>query len=83
MENKGLWDEGKERETRTQLRKEVLVAFAAAEAEKKAPLRAMFEDVYEEMSEDCERDRRELKRILETYPDEYNVEEFEGGRDGL
>lgn len=83
LENKGLWDEAKERETRSRIRKDVLTAFAAAEGRKKAPLKEMFTDVYAEMSQDCERDRRELKRVLETYPEEYDVEEFEGGLKGL
>lgn len=83
MENKRLWDEEKEREVRSRIRKDVLKAFAQAEREKRAPLREMFEDIYEELSEDSKAERRELKRILDAYPQEYDVDEFEGGRGGL
>lgn len=83
MENRGIWDDEKEREARSSLRKEVLHAFAEAEKEKRAPLGEMFTDVYASMSQDCANDRKELKRILETYPKEYDVEEFEGGKEGL
>ncbi len=83
MENKGLWDSEKEMTARSEVRKEVLKAFAQAEREKRPPLREMFEGVYEELSEDGKADRKELGRILDTYPEEYAVEEFEGGRGGL
>lgn len=83
MENKGRWDAEKEREARSVIRKDVLNAFAKAERIKRAPLREMFEDVYEELSEDSKAERKELGRILDTYPQEYDVDEFEGGRGGL
>ena len=83
MESKGLWDEEKEREARSSIRKEVLKVFAAAEKEKKAPLRDMFTDVYEELSEESKAQMKELGRILDTYPNEYDVDEFEDGRKGL
>ena len=83
MENKALWDAGKERQARSEIRKDVLKAFAQAEKEKRAPLREMFEDVYDELSEDLKAERRELGRILDAYPHEYDVDEFEGGRGGL
>ncbi|KAL9604682.1 MAG: hypothetical protein Q9219_000402 [cf. Caloplaca sp. 3 TL-2023] len=83
MERKGLWDEEREREARSRIRKEVLKAFAEAEREKKPALRGMFEGVYEEVTVEGKRQMGELTRLLETYPDEYDVGEFEGGKDGL
>jgi 2-oxoisovalerate dehydrogenase E1 component alpha subunit len=83
MENRGIWDDEKEREVRLSTRKEVLDAFSKAEKEKRAALGEMFTDVYASVTNDCTNDRTELKRILETYPEEYDVEEFEGGKDGL
>lgn len=83
MENRNIWDDEKEREARSSLRKEVLNAFAEAEKQKRAPLGEMFTDVYASVNPDCANDRKELKRILETYPEEYDVEEFEGGKEGL
>lgn len=83
MENSDLWDEEKEREARSGIRKDVLRAFSLAEKEKKPPLREMFEGVYEELGGDGKKEKLELGRMLDTYPEEYDAEEFEGGRDGL
>ncbi|KAH7312185.1 thiamine diphosphate-binding protein [Stachybotrys elegans] len=83
MEARGCWDEAKEKESREATRKEVLKAFSEAEREKKPPMRAMFEDVYEELTEDLKAQMMELKDILDRYPDEYEVGEFEGGKDSL
>ncbi|KAI4196443.1 MAG: hypothetical protein LQ350_006538 [Teloschistes chrysophthalmus] len=83
MERKGLWDEGKEREARSGIRRDVLKAFAEAEKAKKPPLKSMFEDVYEEVTEEGRGQMRELRRVLEEYPDEYDVGEFEGGKESL
>ncbi|KAK2761603.1 hypothetical protein FQN54_001431 [Arachnomyces sp. PD_36] len=83
MENRGLWNEDLERDTRDELRKAVLKEFSAAEKEKKPALKEMFTDVYEEVTEEVEAQRKELRRIIETYPDEYDVSEFEGGLKGL
>lgn len=83
MERQDLWDEAKEKEARSQIRKDVLKAFAEAEKEKKAPLREMFTDVYEELSEESTVQMKELGRLLDEYPAEYDVGEFEGGRKGL
>lgn len=83
MENQGIWDEEKEKEARSQIRRDVLTAFAQAEKEKKAPLRDIFTDVYEELSEESKAQMKELGRLLDEYPEEYDVSEFEGGRKGL
>ncbi len=83
LERKELWDEEKEKQARTQIRKDVLKAFAAAEKEKKAPLREMFTDVYEELSEESKTHIKELRGILDRYPEEYDVSEFEGGKESL
>ncbi|KAK2744331.1 hypothetical protein FQN55_006845 [Onygenales sp. PD_40] len=83
MEKRGIWNEDLERDTRDELRKAVLREFSAAEKEKKPPLREMFNDVFEQMPESMKAQRAELKRMLETYPDEYDVREFEDGVKGL
>ncbi|KAJ5812671.1 2-oxoisovalerate dehydrogenase complex alpha subunit [Penicillium riverlandense] len=55
------------------LRKAVLKEFGDAErVKKKTPLREAFEDVYENITE-AEEHMKELKRILETYSDEYDL----------
>ncbi len=83
LEKKGAWNDEKENEARGRLRKEILKAFSEAEKEKKPPLRAMFEDVYEEMTPETIAQMKELRNIIEKYPEEYDVSEFEGGRDSL
>ncbi|KAM0341895.1 hypothetical protein ACHAPU_009831 [Fusarium lateritium] len=83
MEAKGIWDEAKEKEVRSDLRKEILKAFSEAEREKKPPIRGMFEDIYEEMTDDLKAQMKELKEMLDKYPEEYDVAEFEGGKDSL
>lgn len=83
MEAKGCWDETKEKAARDGLRREILKGFAEAEKEKKPALRTMFEDVYEELTDDLKGQMKELKEMLDKYPDEYDVAEYEGGKDSL
>lgn len=83
MEFQGIWDAEKEQNARIEIRKEVLKAFAEAEKEKKPPLKAMFTDVYEDLTEESKSQMKELGRLLDEYPDEYDVSEFEDGREGL
>jgi 2-oxoisovalerate dehydrogenase E1 component alpha subunit len=83
MENKGIWSEDQEKEARASIRKEVLREFSAAEKLKKPPIRAMFEDVYEEITPEAQAQMKELKRIIEKYPNEYDVNSFEDGMKSL
>jgi len=79
MEKKGIWDEDKEKEARAAIRKQVLQELSAAEKLKKPPLRSMFEDVYEDMTPETQAQIKELKRVIEKYPSEYDVSDFDGG----
>ncbi|KAK0739068.1 thiamine diphosphate-binding protein [Apiosordaria backusii] len=83
MESKGCWDEQKEKEARDSIRRDVLKAFAEAEKLKKPAIKNMFEDVYEEMTPDLKAQMKELSEHLDRYPDEYEVGEFEGGKESL
>lgn len=83
LEHNNLWNEEKEKDARSYIRGAVLKAFAAAEKEKKAPLKELFSDVYEELSEESKNQMAELRGILERYPDEYDVDDYEGGQQGL
>ncbi|KAL5342784.1 thiamine diphosphate-binding protein [Aspergillus crustosus] len=83
LENEGLWNEDLERESRERIRKEVLKEFGEAEREKKPAIRYAFEDVYAEVTEEAREQMGELKRIIETYPEEYDLREYEGGIKGL
>lgn len=83
LEKQSVWDDEKEKEARGRIRKEVLKAFADAEKEKKPPLKAMFEDMYEEMTPELREQMGELRDVLERYPQEYEVGEYEGGKASL
>ncbi|KAG8532854.1 uncharacterized protein KY384_002732 [Bacidia gigantensis] len=83
MERQGMWDEEQERETRSRIRKDVLKAFAEAEMLKKPRLRELFTDVYEEVTEEARGQIKELGRLIDEYPGEYDVSGFEDGREGL
>lgn len=83
MEARGMWDDAREKEARDGLRKEILKGIAEAEKEKRPALRTMFEDTYEELTPDLEAQVAKLREMIEKYPDEYDVSEFEGGLDSL
>lgn len=83
LENKNLWDEEMEKKTRNEIRKAILQELAAAEKEKKPPLKSIFTDVYAELTEEAEAQRQELRRIMTKYPEEYDTENYEGGIEGL
>ncbi|KAF3761764.1 mitochondrial precursor/oxidoreductse activity protein [Cryphonectria parasitica EP155] len=83
MEAKGIWDEAKEKEAREGIRRDLLKAFQEAEKEKKPPIRTMFEDVYEELTPEIKGQMAELRDLIERYPDEYDVNDFDGGKDSL
>ncbi|KAH0557079.1 hypothetical protein GP486_005131 [Trichoglossum hirsutum] len=83
LERRGIWDDGKEKDAREGIRKEVLKVFGEAEREKKPAIRELFKDVYEEEILEVRDQREELKRILEEYEAEYDFEEFEGGKEGI
>lgn len=83
LERKELWNDAKEKEARARIRKEVLNAFKEAETEKKPSLNSMFEDVYEEMTPELTEQMAQLRDVIERYPDEYDVSEFEGGKETL
>jgi 2-oxoisovalerate dehydrogenase E1 component alpha subunit len=83
MEGKGIWDEAKEKELRSGARKSVLDAYRKAEKEKRPPLASMMEDIYEELTDEQREQSEKLSDIIERYPNEYDVTEFEGGLDSL
>lgn len=50
---------------------------------KRPPIRDLFLDIYEEPSEDLKEQMAELRNILEKYPEEYDLDSYEGGKGGL
>ena len=83
MEGKGIWDEEKEKELSSGARKSVLDAYRRDEKEKRPPLSSMMEDIYEELTDEQREQSGKLADIIERYPNEYDVTEFEGGLDSL
>ncbi|KAL9060607.1 MAG: hypothetical protein Q9162_000558 [Coniocarpon cinnabarinum] len=83
LENQGVWDDQKEKDWRSQTRKNILDAFKKAEREKKPPLRNLWEDVYENVTDEQNEQMANMRRMIETYPNEYDLSEFEDGLDSL
>ena len=83
MEGQGLWNGEKEKEARSRIRREVLDAFKAAEKEKKPALDNMIGGVYEHLTEEQEEQTEEIRSMIERYPEEYDVSQYEGGLDSL
>ncbi|KAK6397869.1 hypothetical protein LTR65_005117 [Meristemomyces frigidus] len=83
MESNSLWDESQEKELRSEARKSVLDAYRKAEKEKHPPLRSMMTDVYEELTEEQIEQMQKMKKMVERYPNEYDVTGYEGGLDGM
>jgi 2-oxoisovalerate dehydrogenase E1 component alpha subunit len=83
MERMGIWDETKEKDTRSSIRKAILTAFAKAEKEKKASVRYTWDGVYQELTEEQRSQMQQMKDIVDRYPDEYDLDEFEDGKEGL
>ncbi|KAK4634939.1 2-oxoisovalerate dehydrogenase subunit alpha, mitochondrial [Fulvia fulva] len=83
LEMKGIWSEEQEKELRADTRKAILTAYRKAEKEKRPPLSSMMTDVYAEPTDEQREQMAQLRKIVEKYPDEYDVSEFEGGIDGL
>ncbi|KAK0384734.1 hypothetical protein NLU13_7212 [Sarocladium strictum] len=83
MEAKGCWDEAKEKEARDKYRKEILKGITQGEGEKKPAMRTMFEDIYEELTPELKAQMNELREVIERYPEEYDLSEYDGGKDSL
>ena len=43
----------------------------------------MFEDVYEELTPEIKAQMKELKEHLDQFPEEYDLGDFDGGKDSL
>lgn len=83
LEGKGIWNEEKEKELRADTRKAILNAYRKAEKEKRPPLSSMMTDVYAEPTDEQREQMAQLRKIVEKYPNEYDVSEFDGGIDGM
>eukprot|EP00096_Caligus_rogercresseyi_P015161 TRINITY_DN7601_c0_g1_i2.p1 TRINITY_DN7601_c0_g1~~TRINITY_DN7601_c0_g1_i2.p1 ORF type:complete len:435 (+),score=114.99 TRINITY_DN7601_c0_g1_i2:89-1393(+) len=76
LKDKGLWDEGMEKEWRNDARKQVLEAFAKAEKELKPPLKEMFIDVYDELTPQLQSQMKEMEAHVELYKEHYPLKSY-------
>ena len=83
MEGKGIWDEKKEKELRSSARKQILDAYRKAEKAQKPALASMMTDVYAELTEEQAEQLEKMANLVERYPDEYDLSNYEGGLEGL
>jgi len=83
LENKKIWNEDKEKELRADTRKSILEAYRKAEKMKRPPLRSMMKNVYAEYTPEQREQMEKMKRLVERYPNEYDVSEFDGGVEGM
>ncbi|OTA34071.1 hypothetical protein BTJ68_05895 [Hortaea werneckii EXF-2000] len=83
LESRGLWDDDAEKTLRSEARKGILDAYRKADKEKHPALRNMLTDVYEEMTEEQLEQLGKMRRVVERFPDEYDVSGFEEGVEGL
>lgn len=77
------WSNDEEVSFRTQIRKDILKAFAKAEKEKKPAVREAFSDMFSQPTLELLEQQAKLKEVVERYPDEYSLEDFDGGNAGL
>ncbi|KAI7867513.1 thiamine diphosphate-binding protein [Spinellus fusiger] len=75
LEKKGWWSQEEEEGWRKETRKIVLDAFAAAGKRKKPALENMFTDVYDEPPANLEAQRKEMRELIQKYPEYYSIEE--------
>ncbi|KAJ9494692.1 hypothetical protein H2202_009768 [Exophiala xenobiotica] len=83
LERNELWNEDLEKKTRAEIRRDILTEMKAAEKEQKPSLTSIWDDVYAEYSEEQLAQREEMKRLMLKYPEEYDVDNYEGGVQAL
>lgn len=77
MLDRNWWTEEREKEWRTQVRKDVLSSFGRAEKKKKPNPSYMFSDVYSRMPPSLERQMKAQWAHVNKYKDQYPVEIFD------
>ncbi|RKP27177.1 2-oxoisovalerate dehydrogenase subunit alpha, mitochondrial isoform 2 precursor [Syncephalis pseudoplumigaleata] len=76
LEARDWWNEQQEADLRTEMRKQLLAAFAAAEKEKKPALSELFTDVYDKSPQHLQEQERELHELIKRYPEYYPVDDL-------
>ena len=71
LESQKYWNDELEKTARTDIRKQILKAFQAAEKIPKPSLEDMFTDVYDEKTPQIKLQEQELHRLMKEYPEHY------------
>ncbi|KAL4808801.1 thiamine diphosphate-binding protein [Aspergillus unguis] len=83
LEGRGIWDEENDKEARAGIRAAVLRELVEAERLPKPKLSGIFDDVYAELTEEAEEQREEMLRLMNKYPEEYDINTHIDGIRGL
>ncbi|KAI8099766.1 thiamine diphosphate-binding protein [Halteromyces radiatus] len=77
MTRQGYWSQEQDDAWRTMIKKEVMDTFRACEKKKKPALDELFTDVYDELPPNLIKQRQELIRLVNEYPEYYNADDHE------
>lgn len=77
MEVQGYWTQEQETELKAHTKKEVMDTFKRSEKKKKPAVEEMFTDVYDELPPNLVKQRDELIRLVNEYPEYYNADDHE------
>jgi 2-oxoisovalerate dehydrogenase E1 component alpha subunit len=72
LQNKGIWDDARDKQLQTESRQQILKAFSAAEKKKKPSIKELFTDVYDELPRHLLEQQQELERLCKQYPDHFD-----------
>ena len=77
LEQRGLWDEGREEDLRKRMNQEILDAMQRARGELKPHPDYLFEDVYDNLPPRLEQQRQEMWEMVNKYPEHYPLNKHE------
>ena len=83
LTHRGLWNDEMDQDFRKATRKDILNEMKVAERQQKPRLSSVWDDVYAEYTEEQTLQRKELKRIMQKYPAEYDTQNYDGGIEAL
>lgn len=74
---RGLWDEGRDKELKEELRRDILAAFKRAEGQPKPHPSTMFGDVYDTVPPRLHAQYEEMLQHVRKYPQHYSLEKHQ------
>jgi 2-oxoisovalerate dehydrogenase E1 component alpha subunit len=79
MEERGYWDQEKEKEYQTAARKKVLSCLGKAEKVLRPDIEHLFTDVYDTLPQNLVEQRESLKKHLDKYGYHYPLDKYTDG----